>query len=73
VGAFAGALVVPLLLGGAGLRAVTLLAFCCYVAAIACTVLIREPKAMALDDVSEDLIVTPAEASAAMTSESIRT
>jgi MFS family permease len=60
VGAFAGALVVPLLLGGAGLRAVTLLAFCCYVAGIATTALIREPRGLALDDVSEDLSITPA-------------
>lgn len=60
VGAFAGALVVPLLLAGAGLRAVTLLAFCCYVAGIATTALIREPQGRALDEVSEDLSATPA-------------
>ena len=55
VGAFAGALLVPLLLTGAGLRAVTLLAFCCYLAAIAATLLIREPLGLPLDDVSDTL------------------
>ena len=62
VGAFGGALLVPLLLAGGGLRAVTLLAFCCYVAGIATTALIREPKGLALDDISEDLDVTSAAA-----------
>lgn len=63
VGAFAGALLVPLLLTGAGLRAVMLLAFCCYGAAIAATMLLREPNGLALDDVSRDMHVgapTPA-------------
>jgi MFS family permease len=55
VGAFAGALLVPLLLTGAGLRAVTLVAFCCYGAAIAATMLMREPIGLPLDDVSADL------------------
>ncbi|WP_459968826.1 MFS transporter [Mycobacterium sp. MUNTM1] len=55
VGAFLGALFVPLLLSGAGLRAVTLLGFCCYAAGIATTVLVREPGGLALDDVSDDL------------------
>jgi predicted MFS family arabinose efflux permease len=55
VGAFLGALFVPLLLSGAGLRAVTLLGFCCYAAGIATTVLVREPAGLALDDVSDDL------------------
>ncbi|OPX08126.1 MFS transporter [Mycobacterium sp. AT1] len=57
VGAFAGALVVPLILAGAGLRAVTLLAFGCYVAAILATFLIREPAGRALDDIGADLDV----------------
>ncbi len=55
VGAFAGALLVPLLLTGAGLRAVTLLAFGCYLAAMASTLLIREPLGLPLDDVSDAL------------------
>lgn len=60
VGAFLGALFVPLLLSGAGLRAVTLLGFCCYAAGIATTVLVREPVGLALEDVSDDLRVAPA-------------
>jgi MFS family permease len=59
VGAFAGALLVPLLLTGAGLRAVTLVAFGCFTAAIATTFLIREPLGRALDDICEDLNLTP--------------
>ncbi|OBJ14618.1 hypothetical protein A9W93_26150 [Mycobacterium colombiense] len=59
VGAFLGALFVPLLLSGAGLRAVTLLGFCCYAAGIATTVLVREPVGLALDDVSDDLRLKP--------------
>lgn len=55
VGAFLGALFVPLLLSGAGLRAVTLLGFCCYAAGIATTTLVREPAGLPLDDVSDDL------------------
>jgi MFS family permease len=55
VGAFAGALLVPLLLSAQGLRAVTLLAFGCYIAAIALTALLPEPLGRALDDVSDDL------------------
>lgn len=55
IGAFAGALLVPLLLAAEGLRAVTLLAFGCYVAAIATTALLPEPRGRALDDVSDDL------------------
>jgi hypothetical protein len=51
----AGALVVPLLLSGAGLRAVTFLGFCCYAATIGTTLLVREPAGQALDDISEDL------------------
>ncbi|ORA19847.1 MFS transporter [Mycobacterium arosiense] len=55
VGAFLGALFVPLLLSTAGLRAVTLLGFCCYAAGIATTAFVREPAGLALDDVSDDL------------------
>jgi predicted MFS family arabinose efflux permease len=55
IGAFIGALVVPLLLSGAGLRAVTFLGFCCYAAAIGTTLLVREPAGQALDDISEEL------------------
>jgi MFS family permease len=55
IGAFIGALVVPLLLSGAGLRAVTFLGFCCYAAAIGTTLLVREPAGQALDDISQDL------------------
>jgi MFS family permease len=60
VGAFLGALFVPLLLSGAGLRAVTLLGFCCYAAGIATTALVREPVGLALDEVSADLRVKSA-------------
>jgi hypothetical protein len=60
IGAFAGALLVPLLLAAEGLRAVTLLAFGCYVAAIATTALLPEPRGRALDDVSDDLKSTSA-------------
>lgn len=66
VGAFLGALVVPLLLDGPGLRAVTLLGFCCYAAGIATTFLVREPKGIALDEISEDLTTTPARPSTAV-------
>jgi predicted MFS family arabinose efflux permease len=58
VGAFAGAFLVPLLLAAEGLRAVTLGAFGCYVAAIATTALSPEPRGRALDDVSDELKVT---------------
>jgi MFS family permease len=58
IGAFTGALVVPLLLSSSGLRAVTLLGFCCYAAAIVTTMLVREPAGQALDDVSQDLNAT---------------
>lgn len=60
VGAFAGALIVPLVLSGGGLRTVTLIASCCFIAGIATTYLVREPGGLALDDVSEDLVATPA-------------
>ncbi|KUN02966.1 hypothetical protein AQI95_25940 [Streptomyces yokosukanensis] len=59
VGAFAGALVVPLVLADGGLRIVTLIAACCYLAGIATTFLVREPRGLALDDVSHDLTVEP--------------
>lgn len=45
----------PLLLSGAGLHAVTLMALCCYVGTIVLTVPVREPVGCALDDVSQDL------------------
>jgi MFS family permease len=64
VGAFAGALVVPLLLSGYGVRAVTLMGFCCYAAGIATTMLVREPNGRALDDISEDLDATSEELAA---------
>ncbi|MEU6219335.1 MFS transporter [Streptomyces sp. NPDC047022] len=64
VGAFAGALIVPLVLSGGGLRTVTLIASCCFIAGIATTFLVREPGGLALDDVSEDLVATPAAAAA---------
>lgn len=66
VGAFAGALIVPLVLTDGGLRIVTLIASCCFLEGIATTFLVREPNGLALDDVSEDLTVqtvpTPAAA-----------
>jgi hypothetical protein len=49
---------VPLLLAAEGLRAVTLLAFGYYFAAIATTLLLPEPRGRALDDVSDDLKLT---------------
>ena len=55
VGAFGGAVIVPLLLSHYGLRAVTLVGFCCYAAGIATTLLVREPNGRALDDISRDL------------------
>ncbi len=55
MGAFAGALVVPLLLSSSGVRAVTLMGFCCYAAGIVTTLLVREPNGRALEDISEDL------------------
>ncbi|WP_374025009.1 MFS transporter [Mycobacterium sp. HNNTM2301] len=59
VGAFGGALVVPLVLASSGLRAVTLLAFGCYIAAIATTLLLPEPRGRALDEVSAGLGLRP--------------
>lgn len=55
VGAFIGALVVPLVLASSGLRSVTLIAFACYVCAIAVTFLLKEPNGKALDDISVGL------------------
>jgi Fe2+ transport system protein B len=49
-----------MLLAAEGLRAVTLLAFGCYVAAIATTALLPEPRGRALDDVIDDLKSTSA-------------
>ncbi len=59
VGAFAGALIVPLILTGSGLRTVTLIAACCYLAGIATTFLVREPSGLSLDAIAEDLAVRP--------------
>jgi len=59
VGAFGGALIVPLLLSSHGLRAVTFMGFCCYAAAIVTTMLVREPGGRALDDISQDLGSAP--------------
>jgi MFS family permease len=59
IGAFIGALVVPLVLAGPGLRMVTLIAFGCFLAAIALTYLIREPNGLTLDDISDQLTVAP--------------
>ena len=59
IGAFAGALIVPLLLSSHGLRAVTFMGFCCYAAAIVTTMLVREPGGRALDDISQDLEAQP--------------
>jgi len=59
IGAFIGALVVPLVLAGAGLRMVTLIAFGCFLAAIALTFLIHEPNGLTLDDISDQLTIEP--------------
>jgi predicted MFS family arabinose efflux permease len=64
IGAFGGAVVVPLLLSHYGLRAVTLMGFCCYIGGIATTMLVREPTGRALDDISQDLDAEPAKAAA---------
>jgi MFS family permease len=64
IGAFGGALVVPLLLSHSGLRAVTLMGFCCYAAGIATTMLVREPTGRALDDISRDLDAASAQRAA---------
>ena len=53
IGAFIGALVVPLVLAGPGLQTVTLIAFCCFLAGIATTYLLREPHGLALDEISD--------------------
>jgi predicted MFS family arabinose efflux permease len=55
VGAFGGAVIVALVLHSSGVRAVTLIGFCCYTAGILTTLLIREPHGRALDDISNDL------------------
>ncbi|MFJ9853172.1 MFS transporter [Streptomyces sp. NPDC101150] len=68
VGAFAGALIVPLLLADGGLRIVTLVASCCFLAGIATTFLVREPNGLALDDISHDLAVKPVAKDAAAVS-----
>ena len=60
VGAFLGALIVPLLLAGPGVRAVMIVAFCCYIGAILATLLLKEPRGLALDDVSKDTLAPAA-------------
>ncbi|MFI9273373.1 MFS transporter [Kitasatospora sp. NPDC052896] len=65
IGAFGGAVVVPLVLAGGGLRIVTLIASCCFLAGIGTTFLVREPHGLTLDDVSEALAVEPAGPAAA--------
>lgn len=60
IGAFLGALVVPLVLAGPGLHTVTLIAFGCFLAGIALTFLVREPNGLALDEVSEELTAASA-------------
>jgi MFS family permease len=64
VGAFVGALVVPLILAGPGLRVVTLIASCSFLAGIATTFLVREPLGLTLDDIGQQLAVRPAAADA---------
>ncbi|WP_042431347.1 MFS transporter [Streptacidiphilus anmyonensis] len=59
VGAFTGALVVPLILAGGGLRIVTLIAAVCFLAGTATTFLVREPGGRTLEDVGEALALTP--------------
>ncbi|MGW7521888.1 MFS transporter [Streptomyces sp. NPDC054783] len=59
VGAFAGALVVPLVLADGGLRVVTLIASCCFTAGIATTFLVREPNGLALEDIGDSLVAEP--------------
>ncbi|WP_199829819.1 MFS transporter [Streptomyces sp. MMG1121] len=59
VGAFTGALIVPLILAGPGIRIVTLIAACCFLAGIATTFLVREPVGLTLDDIGQDLAVKP--------------
>lgn len=53
VGAFLGALVTPLALAGLGLRGTVLIAGACFVLGIATTLLLREPRDLALDDGAE--------------------
>jgi predicted MFS family arabinose efflux permease len=53
IGAFIGALMVPLVLATSGLRSVTLIAFFCFLAAIATTFLVREPNGLALDEITD--------------------
>lgn len=54
IGAFIGALIVPLLLAGPGLRAVTLLAMGCFIAGAALTAFVREPNGLSLDEASSE-------------------
>jgi len=63
VGAFIGALLVPLLLNGAGLRMVTLLAMGCFLAGGALTYFVREPNGLSLDEASGEAVLPVAEES----------
>lgn len=63
VGAFIGALVVPLILDSGGLRVVTAMVAGCALLAIAGTLLLREPSGVSLDEVSDGLIGSRARAS----------
>lgn len=59
VGAFIGALVVPLVLAGPGLQTVTLIAFGCFLAGIVTKFFVREPNGVALDEASSRLGAGP--------------
>jgi len=58
IGAFVGALVVPLVLAGGGVRLVTLIASGCFLAGIATTFLLRETNQRPLDDIGSALTGT---------------
>src|SRR6202012_5798571 len=49
IGAFGGALVTPVVLAGFGLRATVLVAGVCFLLGIATTLVLREPRDLALD------------------------
>ena len=56
IGAFAGALITPLALAHYGLRVVTLIAGICFLLGIAATLVLREPKDLALSDLDRSAI-----------------
>ncbi|MFE2447230.1 MFS transporter [Streptomyces sp. NPDC059426] len=64
IGAFIGALLVPLLLNGAGLRMVTLLAMGCFLAGAALTYFVREPNGLSLEEASGEAALPITEAAA---------